>query len=99
MKNDLENVALNKYPKLYKLKIFLEKLPKVEFVRMTGSGSAIIAYFLSKKHCRDAEKKLKNNLEITGVKYQKLYKLFFCDMKIILGRSQAVRHGFLVPAS
>ena len=59
MKNDLENVALNKYPKLYKLKIFLEKLPKVEFVRMTGSGSAIIAYFLSKKHCRDAEKKVK----------------------------------------
>ena len=61
---------------------------------MTGSGSAIIAYFLSKKHCRDAEKKLKNNLEITGVKYQKLYKFIFCDM-IILGRSQAVRHGFL----
>ena len=59
VKNDLENVALNKYPKLYRLKIFLEKLPKVEFVRMTGSGSAIIAYFLSKKHCRDAEKKVK----------------------------------------
>lgn len=59
MKNDLETVAFNKYPKLNRLKIFLEKIPKVEFVRMTGSGSAVIAYFLSKKDCRDAEKKAK----------------------------------------
>ena len=59
MKNDLEKVAFNKYPKLHRLKIFLEKIPKVEFVRMTGSGSAVIAYFLSKKDCRDAEKKAK----------------------------------------
>ncbi len=58
-KNDLEIVAFDKYPKLYNLKIFLEKLPKVEFVRMTGSGSAIIAYFMSKKYCHDAEKKVK----------------------------------------
>ena len=59
MENDLEKVAFNKYPKLHRLKIFLEKIPKVEFVRMTGSGSAVIAYFLSKKDCRDAEKKAK----------------------------------------
>ena len=57
--NDLENVSFNKYPKIHRLKIFLEKLPKVELVRMTGSGSAVIAYFLSKKHCRDSEKKVK----------------------------------------
>lgn len=59
MENDLEKVAFNKYPKIHRLKIFLEKIPKVEFVRMTGSGSAVIAYFLSKKDCRDAEKKAK----------------------------------------
>ena len=59
MKNDLEIVALNKYPKLNTLKNFLEKLSKVEFVRMTGSGSVIIAYFNSDKKCKEAEKKVK----------------------------------------
>ena len=59
MNNDLEPIALNKYPRLSILKKFLEKLPKVEFVRMTGSGSAIIAYFKSYKLCKDAEKKVK----------------------------------------
>ncbi len=60
MKNDLELIALNKYSKLNVLKEFLEKLSRVEFVRMTGSGSAIIAYFNSDKKCKDAEKKVKN---------------------------------------
>ena len=59
MKNDLEIIALNKYPKLNTLKNFLEKLSKVEFVRMTGSGSAIIAYFNTDKKCKEAEKKVK----------------------------------------
>jgi len=59
MNNDLELIALKKYPKLRSLKIFLEKLSKVEFVRMTGSGSAIISYFKSLKMCKDAEKKVK----------------------------------------
>jgi 4-diphosphocytidyl-2-C-methyl-D-erythritol kinase len=59
MNNDLELIALNKYPKLNTLKKFLEKLPKVEFARMTGSGSAIIAYFKSYKMCKEAEKKVK----------------------------------------
>ena len=59
MKNDLELIALNKYPKLNTLKSFLEKLSKVEFVRMTGSGSVIIAYFNSVKKCKEAEKKVK----------------------------------------
>ena len=45
MKNDLEFIVLNKYSKLDTLKNFLEKLSNVKFVRMTGSGSAIIAYF------------------------------------------------------
>ena len=59
MKNDLEPIAFNKYPKLNTLKNFLEKLSKIEFVRMTGSGSAIIAYFNSDKKCKEAEKKVK----------------------------------------
>ena len=59
MSNDLEPIVLAKYPKLKTLKRFLEKLSKVEFVRMTGSGSAIIAYFKSNKMCKDAEKKVK----------------------------------------
>ena len=60
MNNDLEPIVLNRYPKLKTLKKFLEKLPQVEFVRMTGSGSTIIAYFKSYKICKDAEKKVKN---------------------------------------
>ncbi len=57
--NDLELIVLKKYPNLNTLKKFLEKLLKVEFVRMTGSGSAIIAYFKSHKMCKHAEKKVK----------------------------------------
>ena len=59
-KNDLEKIALDKYPKLRKLKNFLVNLADTEFVRMTGSGSAIIAYFSSVKMCKEAEKKVKN---------------------------------------
>ena len=59
MKNDLEIIAFNRYPKLNILKKFLEKLSNNEFARMTGSGSAIIAYFSSVKKCKEAEKKVK----------------------------------------
>ena len=59
MNNDLEEIVLNEYPKLNTLKKFLEKISKVEFVRMTGSGSAIIAYFKSYKMCKEAKKKVK----------------------------------------
>ena len=47
--NDLEIFVLKKYPKIKNLKEFLLTLPQVNFVRMTGSGSAIVAYFNSKK--------------------------------------------------
>ncbi len=47
--NDLEKVAFKKYPALKKLKSFLSQIKNVTFVRMTGSGSCIVAYFLSKK--------------------------------------------------
>tara|TARA_B100000674_G_scaffold329390_1_gene275083 strand:- start:5 stop:847 length:843 start_codon:yes stop_codon:yes gene_type:complete len=58
-KNDLEPIAMSKYPKLKILKNFLEKLPRSEFARMTGSGSAIIVYFNSSKKSKEAEKKVK----------------------------------------
>ena len=57
-KNDLEPIAIDSYPKLKILKDFLEKLPNTEFVRMTGSGSTIIAYFNSLEKCKEASKKV-----------------------------------------
>ena len=59
MNNDLEVIAFKKYPKLNTLKVFMEKLSNVKFVRMTGSGSAVIAYFSSNKLCKEAEKKVR----------------------------------------
>ena len=52
--NDLEKVALNKYPELKRIKIYLSGLPNALFVRMSGSGSSIVAYFHSKKACKKA---------------------------------------------
>ena len=49
LKNDLEQPAFKKYPKLYDIKKKMLELPKVLFVRMTGSGSSIVGYFKSKK--------------------------------------------------
>ena len=48
-KNDLEKIVLNRYPKIKILRNFLRALPGLFFVRMTGSGSTIVAYFKSKK--------------------------------------------------
>ena len=66
LKNDLELVAIKKYPPLLKLKKTLNYLPNVNFVRMTGSGSTMIAYFLSKKTCFQAAKILKKNIKTIG---------------------------------
>ena len=55
-KNDLEKIVMKKYPILFKLKSFLESLPKAKFVRMTGSGSSFIAYFISKNDTINASK-------------------------------------------
>ena len=68
MHNDLEFIVLNKKHNLNILKNFLENLSGVEFIRMTGSGSAIIAYFKTAKNVKKA-KKLKNN-KIIGVSHQ-----------------------------
>ena len=56
LKNDLEKSAMSIYPSLNILKNNLQILPKVKFVRMTGSGSAYVAYFLSKKDATKAYK-------------------------------------------
>ena len=57
MENSLETIAFSKYPKLKSIKFFLQKLSSPIFVRMTGSGSALVAYFQSKKKCDNAKKK------------------------------------------
>jgi 4-diphosphocytidyl-2-C-methyl-D-erythritol kinase len=54
LKNDLEKTAFIKYPKLKKIKSFLLTLPNNIFVRMSGSGSSIVAYFHSKRACDNA---------------------------------------------
>ena len=54
--NSLEQIAFTKYKKLKKIKLFLEGLSSPIFVRMTGSGSALVAYFHSKERCNDAKK-------------------------------------------
>ena len=56
MNNSLEQIALFKYPKLRSIKSYLESLPNQVFVRMTGSGSGLVAYFKSKERCLDAKK-------------------------------------------
>ena len=67
MNNSLEPIAFSKYPKLRALKSFLENLSKPAFVRMTGSGSAMVAYFNSKQRCENAKKQFK-----------KKYKNYWC---------------------
>ena len=62
-KNDLEKPAFSLYPNLRKLKIFLSNLDQVEFVRMTGSGSTIVAYFSNKKSAINALKLAKKNFK------------------------------------
>ena len=61
LSNNLELIAFDIYPRLRSLKVFLENLPNVQLVRMTGSGSAMIAYFSSSKLCKQAEKKVKKH--------------------------------------
>ena len=55
--NSLEKIAFLKFPKLRSIKFFLENLSNPIFVRMTGSGSALVAYFQTKKRCERAKKR------------------------------------------
>jgi len=61
--NDLEIPAFKAYPILRKLKIFLTKMDEVKLVRMTGSGSTIVAYFSNKKSAINALKIVKKNFK------------------------------------
>ena len=54
--NSLEKIALKKYPVLSKITSYLKNLEKPIFVRMSGSGSAFIAYYASKRQCDIAQK-------------------------------------------
>ena len=57
MKNSLETIAFLKYPRLKNIKLYLENSLNPVFVRMTGSGSALVAYFQTKKRCERAKKR------------------------------------------
>ena len=59
LNNDLEEISFKKYPKLQKLKSFLLTVPDNIFVRMSGSGSSIVAYFHSKRACGNAYRQFK----------------------------------------
>ena len=59
LNNDLEKIAFKKYPKLKKIKLFLSTTPNNIFVRMSGSGSSIVAYFHSKRACGNAYSQFK----------------------------------------
>ena len=62
--NDLEKVALNKYPELKRIKSYLNGLPNSLFARMSGSGSSIVAYFHSKKACKKAYSQYKRKFTV-----------------------------------
>ena len=66
--NALEKIVFSKYPKLKKLKSFLESLKKPLFVRMTGSGSVIIAYYQKKQDCESAK-----------VEFKRKFKNYWCN--------------------
>ena len=65
--NSLEPIAFSKYNKLKMIKLFLEKSTMPIFVRMSGSGSVIVAYFKTKGRCDKAKKQ-----------FNKKYKKYWC---------------------
>ena len=69
LNNSLEVISLSRFPKLKNIKQFLEKSSNKSFVRMTGSGSAIVAYFKSKKLCDYVKKK-----------FSRKYKNYWCKV-------------------
>ena len=67
MTNSLEPIVFSMHRKLKNIKFFLEKSTSAEFVRMTGSGSALVAYFYSKEKCDNAKRH-----------FNKKYKNYWC---------------------
>jgi 4-diphosphocytidyl-2-C-methyl-D-erythritol kinase len=66
--NALEKIAFSKYQNLEKLKLFLEKLNQPLFVRMTGSGSVLVAYYKRKRDC-----------ELAKVKFKRKFRNYWCN--------------------
>ncbi len=66
--NDLEKVAFSKYPKLKILKSYLENLNQPLFVRMTGSGSVLVAYYHRKQDC-----------ELAKVRFKRKFRNYWCN--------------------
>ena len=66
-RNHLELIAFSRYSKLKSIKFYLENLLNPELVRMSGSGSALVAFFQSKERCENAKKK-----------FNKRYKNYWC---------------------
>ena len=90
-------IAFLKYQNLKELRYF-RKFKKTSFCKMTGSGSVIITYYLSKNECELAKVQFKRKFKNIGVIYQKLYKNYFVLYEFNIGRSCG-KHWFLVPAS
>jgi 4-diphosphocytidyl-2-C-methyl-D-erythritol kinase len=67
--NALEVAAFFKYPRLKKIKSFLENLQNPLFVRMTGSGSILVAYYQSKKDC-----------ELAKVQFKRKFEKYWCNV-------------------
>ena len=59
LNNDLEKIAFKRHPKLKEIKLFLLGTSNNIFVRMSGSGSSIVAYFVSKRACSNAYSQFK----------------------------------------
>ena len=57
--NALQQIVFKSYPKIKKIASFLSETNNPIFVRMTGSGSTIIAYFNSLKNCNLAKNRFK----------------------------------------
>ena len=66
--NDLEIIAFSKHQKLKIIKSFLEDLNQPLFVRMTGSGSVIVAYYQKKQDCKLAK-----------VRFKRKFKNYWCN--------------------
>ncbi len=67
--NALEKIAFLKYPRLKNIKLFLKNLNSPLFVRMTGSGSAICAYYQYSKDCKLAK-----------IQFKRKFKNYWCKV-------------------
>ena len=66
-RNQLEPIVFSKYPKLKLIDLYLKNVSNPIFVRMTGSGSALVAYYRSKEKSVNAKNK-----------FNKKYKNYWC---------------------